>query len=220
MHRPCGDEEGIALADGDLVEDLLDAVVADAAQHLAAGGIAVEPDVDERTLFGTHDIPHLVLAVVVLVTVRIPVGGMHLDGEVLAGVDKLDHAGKLPAPLPEVPRLVPADRVKVFAQRQAGILARRDDALPVRVRRELPALRNAVEGARVLVKDVSDLCSAPDVVLKDRREADHFVLYHILPQIYPSARVQPADVKSARKARRMPSSPSCASSRFLPFAPK
>ena len=184
VYRPCRQEVGIPLLDGYAVQNLHQRIVRDAPAELPRRDVAVEPDIDAGVLVCVEDVPHLALAVLPLHRERVLVGGVHLDGQILLGVDELDHDGELLVPLRLPAQLIFADGFDIFGEGHARELALGDRRFPVRMGGKLPALGDDIHIADVLVKDVADLRPAPEVVLEHGLEPnEEFGLFAALMRV-------------------------------------
>ena len=128
-----------------------------------------------RTLRRVENVPHLGLARVTLHTARIIVVRMHLHGEVLRGVDELNedrHVRASARACAERRRMIRKPRGERLARRRTA----RNAAEPVRMRRELPALRRDARAA-VLAQLVMQPMPAPKIVLEHGRK------FHYMRQI-------------------------------------
>ena len=175
VHRTRRKEIRVPLPHGYPVQDLHERIVRDPAAQLLGRDVAVEPDVNTRALLRVQNIPHLALAVLPLHGERILVGGMHLYGEILLGVDELDHDGELfiPLRLPAEPLF--SDDVNVFGKGHPRELPFGDRRFPVGMRGERPTLGDDLHVPDVFVENVADLRSAPKIIFKDGRKFDEQV---------------------------------------------
>ena len=97
MDAACGQEEAVVFLDLILGEGVGDGVVLDHSLVLLGGNLLLQTAVELGVLVRVHDVPHLGLAALLALALGYLVGGMHLDREVLTGIDKLDEQGELVA---------------------------------------------------------------------------------------------------------------------------
>ena len=88
------DEEAVALVHGHGIQHLGEGVVPDAAGKLFLADRVGEAVVKGGTRLGFQHVPHLGLAVLVLVLQCVFVGGVHLNGQVFFGVNKFCQNGE------------------------------------------------------------------------------------------------------------------------------
>ena len=127
----------------------------------------VKAVIQERARFTVQHIPHLGLAARQPLLLSLLVVGVHLDGELLARVDKLDEQGKQIT----VARVVLLADQQLLLLRQhvvefpALVFAVGDNSLVVFHARHLPALAHLVEGLlQVLERD--NLVTTPNRLLQ------------------------------------------------------
>ena len=89
VQRAGRDEKAVALVYGHGVQDLGQGVIFNALRKLLFGDLVRKAVVEIRPRHAVQHIPHLGFAILVFVFQRVVVGRVHLNGQVLAGVDEL-----------------------------------------------------------------------------------------------------------------------------------
>ena len=82
------DEEAIALMHGHGVQNFRQGVILDALREFLLGNFMVKAVVEERPRLTVQHVPHLGLAILVLVFQRVVVGGMHLNRQIVLRIDE------------------------------------------------------------------------------------------------------------------------------------
>ena len=90
----CGDHEGLTLVYQAFFEQFVDCATLDSLVVLLLCEGAVHIEVDGPIGGGVDDIPHLRFTLCVAILFGKVVGGVHLHGEVFAGVDELQEHGE------------------------------------------------------------------------------------------------------------------------------
>ena len=161
------DEERIALLHRHPVQHLADGAVLRPAAELLRRDLPGKAEVDGGALVAVHDVPHLGLPRLALLPQGRLIGGMHLDGQILPGVDELHQQRKVLHP-----RAVRAPEGVLVQRRQlVGGLPRQRAALhrgdALRPLGQLPALRRDVRRVRLVIVSAQAI-PAPEIVLVAR----------------------------------------------------
>ena len=136
-------------------------VVLDAALELLLGDGVVEAVVQKCAGLAVEDVPHLGLAVLVFMLERVFVGGVHLDGQVVFGVDELGQDGEILELFAVGAKDAFALFGDVFGQRHAAF---DNDGRPVRVAGQHPGFGQRVQVA-LYAEIGAQLVAAPQVIL-------------------------------------------------------
>ena len=139
-----GQEEAVARLHVVVGDGIGDGVIGHHLLILLGGDLLFQSHTDHGIVFRRHEIPHLRLAAGKSLAVGYLVVGMHLNGEILLGVDKLDEqreamAEALIVVTPHQPLLIAVDEVGEQHAVLASTFNRRHIALHGR---EFPALAN------------------------------------------------------------------------------
>ena len=158
---------------------------------------------DGAALIGRQDVPALLLAqAAVLVLAGVGVVGMHLDGQVVCGVDDLDEQREYVA-------LAAAEQLAMVGPQPreglASILAGRDGVIAVGMRGDRPALAHGT--VRNLIPEVvRHAATAPDLTLEVGHELDDRIhrLHPLpIPANHMRAPVEAARVRPSLYPRRV-----------------
>ena len=173
----CGDEKHVPPLHGHAVEDVGEAALLDGGLVGLSGGILLEAVVESRALLAVQDVPHLGLAVLPLMGEGILVGGVYLHRQVSLGVDELDEEREVIILLAGRAQGFLAQSGDVVGEGQTRIVTRGDNALPVLVSGQLPALGQGGH-VGVLVEFGLESLPAPEVVLEGGGKLDGEELAH------------------------------------------
>ena len=167
MDAACGEKEDVAVLDRIFRQSVGDGVVLHHLLILCRCDLLLQAAAQRGRGVAFHHIPHLGLAARQPLLLSLLVVGVHLDGELLARVDKLDEQGKQIA----VARVVLLADQQLLLLRQhvvefpALVFAVGDNSLVVFHARHLPALAHLVEGLlQVLERD--NLVTTPNRLLQ------------------------------------------------------
>ena len=172
-----GNEEHVPPLHGHAVEDVGEAALLDGGLVGLAGGILLEAVVESRALLAVQNVPHFGLAVLPLMLQGILVGGVYLHRQVALGVDELDEEREVIILLAGRAQGFLAQSGDIIGEGQTRIVTRGDNALPVLVSGQLPALGQGSH-VGVLVEFGLEPLPAPEVVLEGGGKLDGEEIAH------------------------------------------
>ncbi len=97
MDAACGQEEAVALVDGIAGNSIDDGFLADHPLVFVGGDVLFQSAKQRGLGLRGHEIPHLGFSALASLTMCYLVGGMHLNGQVVACIDELDEQRELVA---------------------------------------------------------------------------------------------------------------------------
>ena len=164
VYRSGGNVEQVALLYGNGVQHLLQGILLNPAAVFLFGDGMGEAIVQIGARICLQHIPHFAFAVLVLFFHGIHVIGVHLNGQIIPGINKLGDDGKFPKNLAVGAENPPTVLLYVGVQGHPRVRAGGHIAGAVGMAAQLPGLRQTLSG-KGLVVFFHQAVTAPEIVL-------------------------------------------------------